>query len=55
MREWMMNVERSDPMLPHPYRIQRVRHEIPETFTLDLVPEGGGNIPPFATGQFNML
>jgi len=50
-----MNAERSDPMLPQPYRIQRVRHEIPETFTLDLVPEGGGNIPPFATGQFNML
>ena len=44
-----------DPMLPQRYRIQHVRREIPDTFTLELEPEDGGNIPQFATGQFNML
>jgi NAD(P)H-flavin reductase len=44
-----------DPMLPQPYRVQHVRREIPDTFTLELVPEEGGDIPLFATGQFNML
>ncbi len=44
-----------DPMLPQRYRIQRVRREIPDTFTLELEPENGGDIPQFATGQFNML
>ena len=44
-----------DPMLPQLYRIQHVRREIPDTFTLELEPEDGGNIPQFATGQFNML
>jgi NAD(P)H-flavin reductase len=44
-----------DPMLPQLYRVQHVRREIPDTFTLELVPEEGGDIPPFATGQFNML
>lgn len=44
-----------DPMLPQRYRIQHVRREIPDTFTLELEPEDGGDIPRFATGQFNML
>ena len=44
-----------DPMLPQRYRIQQVRREIPDTFTLELEPEDGGDIPQFATGQFNML
>ncbi len=44
-----------DPMLPHPYRVRRVRREIPETFTLELAPADTGAIPPFAAGQFNML
>ncbi len=44
-----------DPMLPQPYRVQHVRHEIPDTFTLELEPAAGGDVPPFATGQFNML
>jgi NAD(P)H-flavin reductase len=44
-----------DPMLPQPYRVQHVQREIPDTFTLELVPEEGGDIPLFATGQFNML
>jgi NAD(P)H-flavin reductase len=44
-----------DPMVPQPYRVQRVRREIPDTFTLELEPEEGVEIPPFASGQFNML
>jgi NAD(P)H-flavin reductase len=44
-----------DPMLPQRYRVEHVRREIPDTFTLELVPAVGGDIPPFATGQFNML
>jgi len=44
-----------DPMLPQLYRVQRVRREIPDTFTLELEPKEGEEIPPFATGQFNML
>ena len=44
-----------DPMLPQRYRIQRVRREIPDTFTLELEPEEDGDVPQFVTGQFNML
>ena len=44
-----------DPMLPQRYRIQRVRREIPDTFTLELEPEEEVDVPQFATGQFNML
>jgi NAD(P)H-flavin reductase len=44
-----------DPMVPRPYRVRRVRHEMPDTFTLELEPEDRGEIPAFAPGQFNML
>jgi NAD(P)H-flavin reductase len=44
-----------DPMLPQRYRILRVRREIADTFTIELEPEDGSDIPPFITGQFNML
>jgi NAD(P)H-flavin reductase len=44
-----------DPMVPKRYRIEHLRREIPDTFTLELEPEDGGDIPQFATGQFNML
>ncbi len=50
-----MNADILDPMLPQLYRVQRVRREIPDTFTLELEPADGSSIPPFATGQFNML
>ncbi len=50
-----MNADILDPMLPQPYHVQRVRREIPDTFTLELGPANGSGIPPFATGQFNML
>jgi len=45
----------SDPMLPHPYRVQRVRHETYDTFTLDLEQANGVSGLPFAPGQFNMM
>jgi NAD(P)H-flavin reductase len=45
----------SDPMLPRAYRVQRVRREIADTFTLELEPSDGGDIPLFIPGQFNML
>jgi len=44
-----------DPMVPKQYRIQRIHREIPDTFTLELEPKDGCEIPQFATGQFNML
>ncbi len=50
-----MTADIRDPMLPQLYRVQRVRREIPDTFTLELEPANGSGIPPFATGQFNML
>ena len=44
-----------DPMLPAQYRVLHVRHEIPDTSTLELEPCDGSAILPFACGQFNML
>jgi len=44
-----------DPMLPRPYRVQKVRQETSDTFTLELEPEGGARDLVFAPGQFNML
>jgi NAD(P)H-flavin reductase len=43
------------PMLPQPYRVQRVRQETPDTFTLELEPEKGSRELAFTPGQFNML
>lgn len=45
----------ADPMLPQLYRVQHMRRELRDTFTLELALLDGGEIPPFATGQFNML
>jgi NAD(P)H-flavin reductase len=42
-------------MLPRPYRVQRVRRETDDTFTLELGSPNGDIIFPFAAGQFNML
>jgi len=44
-----------DPMLPMPYRIQRVKQETDDTFTLEILPEDSGKGFSFAPGQFNML
>ena len=45
----------TDPMLPRLYRVQKVRQETPDTFTLELEPEAGQEAVSFAPGQFNML
>jgi NAD(P)H-flavin reductase len=44
-----------DPMLPRLARIQRVRRETYDTFTLELEPPDRSGTFPFAPGQFNML
>lgn len=46
---------RTNPMLPAPYRVQRVRRENDETFTLELAATNGQQAFVFAPGQFNML
>jgi NAD(P)H-flavin reductase len=42
-------------MLPAPWRIERVRKETADTFTLALAPRVDGPPLHFAAGQFNML
>jgi NAD(P)H-flavin reductase len=44
-----------DPMRPEPFRVQRVRQETEDTFTLEMEPAGGSGDHPFAPGQFNMV
>lgn len=46
-------IETSDPMLPCPFRIRRVKRETYDTFTLELIPPEGSFC--FLPGQFNML
>jgi NAD(P)H-flavin reductase len=43
------------PMVPQPYRINRVRHETADTYTLEIEPLDGSRCPRFIPGQFNML
>jgi NAD(P)H-flavin reductase len=45
----------TDPMRPEPYRVDRVRRETHDTFTLELRRDDGGPGTPFLPGQFNML
>jgi NAD(P)H-flavin reductase len=45
----------SDPMLPAPHRIVRVRRETHDVFTLALKPLNEAPMMSFAPGQFNML
>jgi NAD(P)H-flavin reductase len=42
-------------MLPALCRIESVRKDTHDTFTIELVPEGDGGRVPFLPGQFNML
>ncbi|MEO5336188.1 MAG: FAD/NAD(P)-binding protein [Magnetospirillum sp. WYHS-4] len=44
-----------DPMIPTPFKVTRVRRELADTFTLDLVPAEGRRPFAFQPGQFNML
>lgn len=45
----------ADPMLPAPWRIEQIRRETTDTFTLSLAPVGTVESFSFAPGQFNML
>ncbi|HLX62967.1 MAG TPA: FAD/NAD(P)-binding protein [Planctomycetota bacterium] len=44
-----------NPMTPRPFRIERMRKETSDTFTLDLVAAGSAAPFTFAPGQFNMI
>jgi NAD(P)H-flavin reductase len=44
-----------DPMIPAPFRVQRLQQNTYDTFTLELAPANGVNEFAFAAGQFNML
>ena len=46
---------RPEPILPAPWRIERVRKETGDTLTLALNPMNGAGPLEFAAGQFNML
>jgi NAD(P)H-flavin reductase len=50
-----MSAVLADPMAPDPWKIQRIRRETPDTFTLELEPVAGDSAPAFKAGQFNML
>lgn len=43
------------PMAPLPFRVQRVRRETRDTFTLELQSANGAGRPSFLAGQFNMV
>lgn len=51
----MVNHVAATPMLPHPFRVQQMRQETSDTFTLALEPTNGNPELHFAPGQFNML
>ncbi len=53
--ERQMMARPSDPMVPSPFRVQRVGRETHDTFTLELEPANGANGFSFVGGQFNML
>ena len=44
-----------DAMIPRFHRIERVRREVRDVFTLEMTPVDGPDPLPFAPGQFNML
>lgn len=44
-----------DAMIPLFHRIERVRREVRDVFTLEMTPVDGSAPLPFAPGQFNML
>ncbi len=48
-------VKISDPMIPKLYQVQRARWDTNDTFSMELTPSGGGDIPAFEAGQFNMV
>lgn len=50
-----MHAHDQEPMLPRIYRVQRVRRETEDTFTLELAHAGSTQPARFLPGQFNML
>ena len=50
-----MIVPAVNPMLPQLYRTGQIRRETLDTCTVEFEPENGSKVPPFASGQFNML
>ncbi len=44
-----------EPMLPEPFRIERILKETGDTFTFELEPANGAAGAAFSAGQFNML
>jgi NAD(P)H-flavin reductase len=51
----MMTDEIENPMRSNPYRVQQVKKETPDTFTLELEPVNGTSPQAFIPGQFNMI
>ena len=43
------------PLLPEPFRVTSAQQETHDTWTLELAPDGGTPLAPFAPGQFAML
>ncbi len=44
-----------DPMLPSLYRLERLQWDTRDTFSMDLLPQNGADMPAFKPGQFNMV
>ncbi len=44
-----------NPLVPEPWKVQRVHRDTADTFTMELESAGGKRELPFAAGQFNML
>lgn len=50
-----VSVSVDDPMLPSLYRVERLQWDTRDTFSVELLPESGADIPAFKPGQFNMV
>jgi len=55
MRASMSTAPYKNPILPSPFRIQRMRKDTDDTFTLELSPANGVKEFAFRPGQFNMV
>jgi NAD(P)H-flavin reductase len=55
IRDAAMSSIENHPMVPEPWRIQRVRRETHDTFTVEMEAANGRRQLPFGPGQFNML
>jgi NAD(P)H-flavin reductase len=50
-----LSVFARDPMLPERYRVERLQWDTRDTFSVELLPASGADIPVFKPGQFNMI